>query len=91
MVAPLTPADEALLDADPQLVRRIEAGQYRLAFVRPAPGEPAERSFVTAGGHPVGWHRRQRLAQLFERGLVYAGEDLQVSLNRRSLSRPRTR
>lgn len=91
MVAPLTPADHALLDADPQLTRRICARQYRMVLVRPAPGEPAERSFVTATGHPVGWHRRRRLAEMFARGLVYADDDLTVAMNRRSLFRDPSR
>lgn len=91
MVAPLTPADRALLDADPQLIRRIRARQYRMVLVRPGPGEPAERSFVTTTGHPVGWHRRKRLAELFARGMVYVEDDMTVAMNRRSLSRDPSR
>lgn len=91
MVAPLTPADHALLDADPQLIRRLIERQYRMVLVRTEPGGPAERSFETVTGHPVGWHRRKRLAEMFARGLVYADDDLTVAMNRRSLFRDPSR
>lgn len=68
----------ALHRADPQLIRRIRDRQYRLAIERPSAGGSARRTFRTASGHPVGWHRQQRLAELIRLGLAHVDDDLTI-------------
>jgi len=85
MVAPTTTRATALLTEDPQLIRRVLARQYRLELYRPAPGEAAAHTFVTTNGHPVGWHRRNRLERLLIARLAQADDHLIVVLTRRSL------
>lgn len=85
MVAPDDDHARALLAGDGQLLRRISARQYQVIVYRRAPGAATERTFMTTGGHPVGWHRRQLLNRLFAAGLAYADDDLVVVLTRRSL------
>lgn len=85
MVAPDDDHARRLLTGDDQLIRRIRASQYQVVIYRRAPGDPTERTFMTTGGNPVGWHRRQRLDRLFVAGLAYADDELIVSFTNRSL------